>query len=157
MWHVVVELDGLASADVQELDRARQQYGDFSIGRDTERQRTWVSFVVGRRSLNAARAIKRAERIGVALGATGRPSRVTFTTDARIAEERAWPDFIGVREAAEMLHVSPQQVVELAASDSAFPTNGIEITSGRVWPRASIARYAAARHPRRSWWSRRAP
>jgi hypothetical protein len=156
MWHVVVELDGLASADVEELDRARQRYGDFSIGRDTERQRTWVSFVVGRRDLNAARPIKRAQRIGVAVGTAGRASRVTFTTDSRLAEEQAWPDFIGVREAAEMLSVSPQRVAELSASDSSFPTNGIEISSGRVWPRASIARYAAARHPRRSWWTRRA-
>jgi hypothetical protein len=147
-WHVVVELDGLATGDAEDYARAHRRHGEFSVGRDTERLRTWVSFVVGGWALSATRAIRRAERIGAAVGIAGRASRVTFTTDARVAEERAWPDLIGVRQVAEILSVSPERVAELAASDTAFPTNGIEIPSGRMWPRATITRYGAARKSR---------
>jgi hypothetical protein len=144
-WRVVVELDGLATGDPDDYVRAHRRHGDFSVGQDTERHRSWVSFAIGRWGLDTVRAIKRAERIGAAVGIPGRASRVTFTSDARVAEEQAWPDLIGVRQVAEILGIPPERVGELAATDPTFPTNGIEMPSGRVWPRATITRYAVAR------------
>jgi FtsZ-interacting cell division protein YlmF len=54
-------------------------------------------------------------------------------------------DVVGVAEIAQLLAVSRQRVHELLRSDAAFPEPAAELASGRIWQRADVEQWMAAR------------
>ncbi len=56
------------------------------------------------------------------------------------------PQLVTAAQAARLLGVSRQRVLELAASAADFPAAELTATGGRTWPRAAVQAWAAA-HP----------
>lgn len=54
-------------------------------------------------------------------------------------------DVVGVAEIAQLLNVSRQRVHELMRSDVSFPEPAAELSAGRIWQRADVEGWMAAR------------
>ena len=54
-------------------------------------------------------------------------------------------DVVGVAEIAQLLDVSRQRVHELMRSDVSFPAPAAELAAGRIWERADVEGWMAAR------------
>jgi predicted DNA-binding transcriptional regulator AlpA len=64
---------------------------------------------------------------------------MTSTTD---------PQLVTAAQAARLLGITRQRVLELAASATDFPAAELTATGGRTWPRAAVQAWAAARPDR---------
>src|SRR6476646_8700109 len=99
-WHAHVELDGVPTASEDTLSQARWPAGYHAYEPTGDRRRTVISLVLEDGAQPAfEHAVRTAHAIGDIIGVTGPVSRVTFTTDERLAEDNG-VEFIGATEAA---------------------------------------------------------
>jgi hypothetical protein len=52
------------------------------------------------------------------------------------------PELVSAPEAADILHVTPQRLHQLAAENAAFPEPMYELRTGKLWLRAAIEAFA---------------